>query len=53
MIDRIKGISWDMKLLHWKPDKNFVIHRDHHIWFGEYNYRLSTEDRHTTGSLLL
>ena len=29
------------------------IHRYHHVWFDEYNYRLSIEDKHTPGSLLL
>ena len=31
----------------------FVIHRAHHVWFDEYNSRLSIEDKHTPGSLLL
>ena len=38
--------------LYWKSYQPFVIHRAHHILF-EYNARLSIEDRHTTGSLLL
>ena len=37
----------------WKPDQPFIIHRAHHVWFGEYNSRLSIEDKHTPGSLLL
>ena len=31
----------------------FIIHRAHHVWFDEYNSRLSIEDKHTLGSLLL
>ena len=30
-----------------------MIHIAHHFWFDEYNSRLSTEDKHTIGSLLL
>ena len=40
-------------ILYWKPDQPFIIHRAHHFWFDEYNYRLSIEDKHTPGSLLL
>ena len=40
-------------ILYWKPDQPFIIHRGHHVWFDEYNYRLSIEDKHTPGSLLL
>ena len=40
-------------ILYWKPDQPFIIHRAHHIWFDEYNSRLSIEDKHTPGSLLL
>ena len=40
-------------ILYWKPDQPFVIHRAHHVWFDEYNSRLSIEDKHTTGYLLL
>ena len=36
-----------------KPYQHFVIHISHHVWFGEYNYRLSIEENHTQGSLLL
>ena len=36
-----------------KPDQPFIIHRAHHVWFDEYNSRLSIEDKHTPGSLLL
>ena len=28
-------------ILYWKPDKPFVVLRSHHIWFDEYNSRLS------------
>ena len=31
----------------------FFIHIAHHVWFDEYNYGLSIEDKHTPGSLLL
>ena len=40
-------------IIYWKPDQTFVIHRDHHVWFDEYNSRLSREDKHTPGYLLL
>ena len=40
-------------IIYWKPYQHFFIHRAHHIWFDEYNYRLSKEYKHTTGSLLL
>ena len=40
-------------ILYWKPDQSFIIHRAHHVWFDEYNSRLSIEDKHTPGSLLL
>ena len=40
-------------IIYWKLDQPFVIHRAHHIWFDEYNSRLSIEQNHTTGSLLL
>ena len=40
-------------ILYWKPDQDFFIHRTHHVWFDEYNSRLSIEDKHATGSLLL
>ena len=32
------------------PD--FSIHISHNDWFDEYNYRLSMEDKHTTGYLI-
>ena len=28
-------------ILYWKPDQPFIIHRAHHVWFDEYNSRLS------------
>ena len=40
-------------VLYWKPDQPFVIQIYHHVWFDEYNYRISIEDKHTPGSLLL
>ena len=40
-------------ILYWKQDKTFIIHRAHNVWFDEYNSRLSIEDKHTPGSLLL
>ena len=36
-----------------KPDQPFIIHIAHHVWFDEYNYRLSIEDNHTPGSFIL
>ena len=40
-------------IIYWRPDQPFIIHRSHHFWFDEYNSRLSIEDKHTPGSLLL
>ena len=40
-------------ILYWKQDQQFIIHRAHHVWFDEYNSRLSIEDNHTPGLLLL
>ena len=28
-------------IIYWNPDQNFDIHKYHHVWFDEYNYRLS------------
>ena len=39
--------------LYWKPDQPYYIHRFYHAWFDKYNYRLSTEENHTPGSLLI
>ena len=30
-----------------------ILNISHHVWFDEYNSRLSGEDKHTPGSLLL
>ena len=40
-------------ILYLKPDQSFIIHRSHHVWFDEYNSRLSIEYKHHPGSLLL
>ena len=40
-------------IIYWNPDQPFVIHISHHVWFDEYNYCLSIEDKHTPGYLLL
>ena len=40
-------------IIYWKPYQPFVIHISHHVWFDEYNYRLSIEYNHTPGYLLL
>ena len=40
-------------ILYCKTDQPFVIHRDHHVWFDEYNYSLSIEAKHAPGYLLL
>ena len=32
---------------------DFFIHRSHHVWFDEYNYRLSIDNKCTPGYLLL
>ena len=40
-------------ILYWNPYKPFVIHIAHHVWFDQYNYRLSIEYKHTLGYLLL
>ena len=39
-------------ILYWKPVQTFFIHKAHHVWFDEYNYRLSIEEKHTPGPLL-
>ena len=31
----------------------FIIHRSYHVWFDEYNSRLSIEENQIPGSLLL
>ena len=40
-------------IIYWKPYQYFVIHRDHHVWFDEYNFLLSIEYKHTPCSLIL
>ena len=40
-------------IIYWHPYKPFVIHRDHNVWFDKYYYRLSIEENHTPGYLLL
>ena len=40
-------------IIYWKPDQPFIIHIAHNVCFDEYNSRLSIEDKHTPGSLLL
>ena len=40
-------------ILFCNKDQNFVIHIAYHVWFDEYNYCLSTEDKDTLGSLIL
>ena len=39
-------------IIYWNPDQPFFIHRAHNVWFDEYNYRISIEDKHTPSSLL-
>ena len=40
-------------IIYWNPDQQFIIHKAHHVQFDENNSRLSIEDKHTLGSLLL
>ena len=40
-------------ILYWNTDQPFIIHRYHNVWFDEYNYCLSIEDKHTPGPLIL
>ena len=40
-------------ILYWKPNQHFVIHRDQHVWFDDYNSHISIEYKHTPVSLLL
>ena len=40
-------------IIYWKPYQPFFIHIYHYVWFDEYTYRLSIEDKHTPGYLLL
>ena len=40
-------------IFYWNPDQYFVIHRTHHVWFGEYISCIPIEDKHNPGYLLL
>ena len=40
-------------IIYWRSEQKHFIHRAHHVWFDEYNSRLSIEDNHTPGSLPL
>ena len=40
-------------IIYWNPEQPFFIDRDYHVWFDEYSFCLSIEDKHTPGSLLL
>ena len=40
-------------ILYWNPYQPLSIHGSHHVCFDEDNYRLSIEDKHTQGYLLL
>ena len=40
-------------IIYRKIDQPFVIHIHHHVWFDGYNSRLSIEDKHTPGYLIL
>ena len=40
-------------IIYWKTNQPFVIHRDHHVWFDEYNSCLSIGYKNTLGYLLL
>ena len=40
-------------IIYRNPDQPFVIHITHHIFFYEYNSRLTIEDKHTPGYLIL
>ena len=40
-------------ILYWRPYQPSFIHRDHHVWFDEYNSCLSIEDKQNPDSLLL
>ena len=57
MIDYIEVMSLDMQILqelcYTGNHINIFIHRAHYVWFDEYNYCLSIEDKHSPGYLLL
>ena len=40
-------------IIYWKKDQSFVIHRAHHAWFDECNYRLFVEENNNSSYLLL
>ena len=40
-------------IIYWNTYQPFFINRAHHVWFNEYNSRLSIEDKYTPGFLLL
>ena len=46
-------LSATVFIIYCKPEQTYYIHRDHHDWFDEYNYRIYTEDKDTPVSLLL
>ena len=39
-------------IIYCNTDQAFDIHRAHHVWFDEYNFRLSVEYKHTPCSLI-
>ena len=40
-------------IIYWKPDQPFIIHIAHHVYFDEFNSRLSIYNKDAPGSLLL
>ena len=40
-------------IIYWNPYEPFGIYRAHHVWFDEYNSRLSIEYKYTPVSLLI
>ena len=40
-------------IIYWNPDQPFLVLRSHHFWFDEYNFCLSIEYKHFSGSLLI
>ena len=40
-------------IIYWNLYQTFFVHRSHHFSFDEYRSRLSLEDKHTPGYLLL
>ena len=45
--------STTVVIIYWNPGQPLVIHISRHVWFHEYNYRLSIWDKHAASSLLL